>query len=407
MNNIRIAAIATAMFMAAIILSSCATPPAPQGGAYDSFKVAADAMAASVSSDPGDLAPLSAGIGEFLDFIARERGHDAAMTIAAMRSPAELTAFLEAKYDYTAYEEALAAFQYWSDRPTGPRWDEKKTERLETEHFLILTMPGTAAHADREYIARLLETEVANIRELIGPNESMGTAFERNLASIKGKKIQVLLPPDPRGLKNFGSTATTSYGLELGDSGIFVTASITLPYYNAMSSAILTHEVTHVLDIFFKLDARSAPPLPASNASKKERNGAMKAFAAWAKPTFEAIVPSDKGFGEGFGEFAAMRFSPIHRAFFPDPDELLVSMWKRVPPIDDILARSPTTKDKKIRIVRYTELNSFVTHLVDVYGLDRFLDFYMSVPVSEDRFLQVYGKNYKEMQADWKAALPR
>jgi hypothetical protein len=306
----------------------------------------------------------------------------------------------------TSYEEALAAYRYWAKRPSGPKWDQKKAERLETEHFVIVAMPGTKGYADREYLARMLERQVDNVTALIGPNAAMSESLARNLASVRGAKVEVVLPPDPRGLKGFNSTATTNYGMTLSGSEAAVYASIVLPYYNSLSSAVLTHEVTHVLDIFFKLDARNAPPLPAADASPKEKRKAKDAFVAWVKPTFQAIMPSDKAFGEGFAEFVAERLSPFHRAFFPDPDAMLRVMSRRVPPLDDVLARSPSTKDRSQRIVRYTELCSFVTYLADSYGLDRFLDFYMGVPLEETRFIRVYGKGFREMQAEWRTARP-
>jgi hypothetical protein len=399
--------LASAVLATALVLSSCATSSGISESGAESISAAADAMADAISAEAEDAIPLRSGIESFLLFIARERGPEAAGAIAAMRRPEELTAFLASRYGYTAYEEALSAYAYWSKHPKGPRWDAKAALRLETEHFVIVTMPGTAAHADRDYLARLLERQVVNVGALINPNEAMRANFERNLATIKGRKVEVILPPDPRSLKSFGSTAVTSYGLTFQDSQMAVIASIVLPYYNALSSAVLAHEVTHVLDIFFKLDARSAPPLPASDASAKARKEAIDAFTAWAKPTFTTIIPSDKGFGEGFAEYAATRFSPLHRAFFADPDKLLGVMEKRVPPLDDVLARSPTTKDRMIRIVRYTELNSLVTYLVDRYGLERFLDFYMSVPLAESRFIEVFGKGYKAMQAEWRASTRR
>jgi hypothetical protein len=398
--------LAAALLLTTLVFPSCSTPPKAAAPEAAAMSAAADAMAETISEDPEEVAALRGGIESFLAFIAEERGPEAGRDIAAMRKPAELSDYLASRFGMTAYEEALAAYRYWAKRPSGPKWDLKKAERLETEHFAIVAIPGTKGYADREYLAHMLERQVENVTALIGPNEAMSEGLARNLASVKGAKVEVVLPPDPRGLKDFNSTATTNYGMTLSGSEAAIYASILLPYYNSLSSAVLTHEVTHVLDIFFKLDARSAPPLPADDASPKEKRVAKDAFIAWAKPTFQAIMPSDRDFGEGFAEFSAERFSPLHRAFFPDPDAMLGVMWKRVPPLEDLLVNDPTKKDRSKRIVRYTELSSFVTYLVDSYGLDRFLDFYMGVPLEEARFIRVYGKDFKEMQAEWRAARP-
>ena len=394
---------AAALVASALLLSSCASVKHVPASGIESISVAADAMAESMSPAAEDLPYLRSALESFLVFLAEERGQEAVSAIAGMKSTDEVGAFLAGRYGYTAYEEALRAFMSWDASSKAPRWDPKKAQRLETEHFSIVAMPGTAGYHDREYLARLLERQASEVSSLIGPTDAMRETFARNLAAVSGSKIEVSLPPDSRSLRDFGDTARTSYGLTRASDGrLAVVASITLPYYNALSSAVLTHEVTHALDIFYKLDTRDAPPLPSSKASAKEGKAAMETFEAWVKPRFEEIIPSDKGFGEGFAEYISDRVNPLHRALFPDPDALLRAMHARVPPIPDILARSPTTKDRMIRIVRYTELDSFVSYLVDRNGLADFLDFYMSVPLSEKRFEAVFGEGYGEAQAEWR-----
>jgi hypothetical protein len=386
------------------MLSSCATSP-PIGPAFaESIGAASEAIAETIAPPPEDRPSVRSAIESMLTFIAVERGTEAASSLAGMRDPAELEAFLESRYGYTAYEEALRAFMYWDRHSKAPRWDPKAAERLETEHFSIAAMPGTAGYRERDYVARRLEALVSEISTLIGPDDAMRARFAGNLASVSERKIEVFLPPDSRSLPGFGSSAASSYGLAQTERGLAITASIALPYYNALSSALLAHEVTHVLDIFFKLDASGAPSLPGPGAGATAERAAEKAFMAWAKPTFETIVPSDTGFGEGFAEYVAMRLSPLHRAFFGDPDALLRAMSRRAPLLDDILARSPAVKDRATRIVRYTELASFVDYLIERFGSDAFLSFYMRGPVAEARFAEVYGAGYKEMQAEWKAS---
>jgi len=393
---------------AAIALCSCATTkslPAPE---LERLDVAAGYIARAAGETAGsDFARR--GMLCLLGRIGEKRGPEAVRALADLRSPVDLERLLVTRYAITPYEEALDAFMAWDRASRAPRWDPKKAVRLETEHFALVTMPGTPAHEDRAKLADLLEGQLDSIEAILDPDPAMRARFAANMASLASKKVEVVLPPDSRAFPGFGDTAQTSWGFAMGEEGLGIVASINLPYYNPLSSAILAHEATHLLDIFYKLDLDSAPPIPRrdedlASLPKKELEAFQGELQAWAKGVFAAIVPNDTAFGEGFAEYVAGKVNPLRRALIGSPNATLAAMSARTPLLGEVLAASPSVKDRRVRIVRYTELYSFVSYLIDRYGMDRFLAFYMKTPLAESNFEAAYGKGYGSMQGEWMAA---
>ncbi len=392
---------ALALVVVFVVCLACGTAPHPSTADGPSQREASRALALAVSDEGEELTVMSEALERFLGAIAGRYGAAAAVSLSAVRTPRELRELLAVTCGTTPYEEALDAFMRWDRESRALRWDKKKLERTETQHFVVLSMPATPGYRDREYIASLLEKQLAAIASIMVPDATMEARFQANLDSLAGRKVEVLLPPSSRAFKGFGDTANTNWGFSLEGGGLAIVASIQLPYYNALSASILAHEETHLLDIFYKLDLSSAPPLPKGSVSTK---AFVDALRDWAKALFARIIPNDTGFGEGFAEYVASKLSPAHKVFLGDVDETLALMSHRTPLLDDILVSSPTSKDRRARIVRYTELHSFVSYLIRRSGRQAFMDFYMKVPFSEKEFVRVYGKNFSAMQAEWKAA---
>lgn len=396
-----------------LALYGCAGAPKPLPESRSkSLAEAADRIAAGMRSVQGPgaeedrLASARATAALFEYLAAKHPG--SAERLAAMGGAEELGPYLASSFGETPYEDTLAAFMEWDKARAARPWEEAKADRLETEHFIILSMPGTAGYEDREYVARLCERLLERLQSRIAlalpeREAAMRANFEENMGSLGGKRVLIMLPPNSRAFKGFGDTASTNWGFRFDEDRLGIEASIKLPYYNALSSAILAHELTHLVEIFCKLDLGTAPRIPEMKGGRPTKAYAQS-LQAWADPVFKAIVPWNTGFGEGFAELMATEVSPMHEAFFADPDELLRVARSRVPLLGDILAASPTVKDRRVRIVRYAELHSFVSYLIKERGLDAFLSFYMDVPVRESRFAEVYGEGYKAMEAEWMAA---
>ena len=359
-------------------------------------------IAVEIAPEAEDRQSVEEGVRSLLTAIARRYGPDAARDLMKLSTSEDLRSYLAAAHGTTAYEETLTAFIRWNRESKAPAWNEKKLDRLETEHFVIVSLPGTPGYRDRGYLARLLERQLTEIENFMLPDEGMKKRFRANMDSLAGGRVEVIVPPNSKSFSQFGDTSNMNWGFSLKDDRLDIVASIRLPYYNALSASILAHEETHLLDIFYKLDLSAAPPLPQNDGDRKAY---IEALGAWARDVFSRIFPNDTGFGEGFAEYVAAQLSPIHKVFIGNPDDALAVMHRRIPSIDDILAASPSVKDRTVRIVRYTELHSFVRYLMDAYGRERFLDFYMEVPLSEDKFRQVYGKDFRAMESEWRAVL--
>jgi len=364
---------------------------------------AADAMGDAISESAEDRPVVRAAVEGLLDFIAEKRGKDAARVLSGMRKPGELGAFLASAYGATVYEEALEAFAKWDKAARAPDWKADGAARLETEHFAVIAMPGTAAYRDRDYVARLVERLASETAALIGPTGAARERLRRNLDAARTKKVEIALPPSSKAFGRRGSQGEVSLGFTALGSDIVPAFSIRLPYYNALSAASLAPEIAHVIDIFCKLDSREAPPLPEEGLIGAEADQARQALAKWARSTFEEIMPYDKGFGEGLAEYAADRACPFRRAFYGDPDDLLAR--KKVSPSADVLKPLPDSADRLAKFFHTAELDSFVSFLVERGGLPRFLDFYMSAPQDEKRFKKAYGKSFTEAQAEWRATI--
>jgi hypothetical protein len=97
--------------------------------------------------------------------------------------------------------------------------------------------------------------------------------------------------------------------------------------------------------------------------------------------------------------------NPIRRAFFASPDAELRALANQATLLNDSLTRPVTAKDSRLRHARYTELHSFVSYLIDTYGMNRFLGFYLRVPPDEANFIAAYGTDFAGMQIRWKEAM--
>lgn len=393
-------AVATATFMVGLTaLGSCAgAPPAARTVSETGLRQKAEELTADLALDPRDEALVADGIGAFLELLAKEYGKDFTDALPRLHRPSDLNAYLASQDETTASRKVLDAFRTWDRSRKDKGWREEGTERTETAHFALITMPGTAAYKERDFIARACEEYLEASAAFLKPDEASASRFHKNMASLSGGKVVVLLPPNSRPFGNFKSASATNYAFSIsGEQSPRIQVSIRLPYYNALSTTALAHEIAHVRDIMQKIDLSTAPSMSAPGAKAQD-------FKAWAHATFEKCVPNDRPFGEGIAEYAAARVNPIQRAFYAPPDAELNLLATQARRLNDILSQSVTAKDSRIRLVRYTELHSFVAYLIDTYGMNRFLDFYLRVPPDEANFIAAYGTDFAGMQIRWKEA---
>lgn len=403
--NARATRAAAAGLLAALLLAAPGLAAEARAPARRPNAAAADAMAACVAAAPEDRPAIASGIEALLDFIAMRRGADAARAAASMRTPAELPSFLAGKLGTTVFEEAFDAAAAW-EKAEGPiAWDAGKAARLETEHFVVVSMPGSAAHRDRDYVARFLERLVVDIGRLIAPNGAARSRLERNLGSARSMKVEIALSCSAGDFGKAGRSGEITYGLTVANRALVPTASIRMPYYNALSTAALAPEIAHLVDIYCKFDSGGAPPLPEEGLMGPEADRMRQDVAKWAQAAFERIIPNGTGLGEGFGEYVADRTCPLRAALYGEPEARLAVARKRIGLDRDVLERRAPPADRVAKAVLEIERDSFVSFLVERYGYSRFLDLYMAVPLTEKRFKEAYGKGFREAQAEWRSSL--
>jgi hypothetical protein len=394
---------------AALACSICAflflTQSSPAGASSAETRpnsAAADAMADFINTPAADRPAVRAGVEALLDFVSEKRGALAASAIAAMRKPAELWAYLASGYKASACDVILDAFAKWDDAAEGQRWDQDRADRLESDRFVIETMPGTAAHRDRDYIARFAERAADEAAALIPKDAPARGILDYNLSAARRVKIELALVPSAKALGLSGGRGGVNLGLTISGSELAATASIKLPYYNALSTATLAPEIAHVIDVLCRLDPRKAPPMPDEGLVGREADKRRNALSSWARSSIEKILPYNQPFGEAFAEYAADRACPLRTAFLGLPEGILAGPGAR--PSRDVLKGLPPQSDLKAWLFRMAELDSFALFLVERRGPRPFIDFYMSEAHDEARFRQVYGKPYAEAQAEWRSA---
>lgn len=119
---------------------------------------------------------------------------------------------------------------------------------------------------------------------------------------------------------------------------------------------------------------------------------------------------SDRGYftQEGYAVYMENQYGktgyPAHKVV-----NYLASQNKRVPlekliskDTDDQFFRHSSKKEGDIALqwISYTEAGSFITYLIDVYGLERFEKIYNQDNL-EKKLYEVYGKNSGELEQEW------
>lgn len=111
---------------------------------------------------------------------------------------------------------------------------------------------------------------------------------------------------------------------------------------------------------------------------------------------------------EGFADYMENRFGkqkyPIHKVM-----KLFLNMGKSIPlhklidlDHDDSLFRRTVNgpEDFAVQVMSYTHSASFVTYLIDTYGLEKFEKVY-DQPGLGEKLVEVYGKDVDELEREW------
>jgi hypothetical protein len=341
---------------------------------------------------------IAQGLQELLAYVVAVRSESVLHDLEKLNTTADLRHYMLNTLHKTPMELGLDAFLYW-DETTHYDYQLHKDDVLEyeSEHYVYKVFKDTPAHKDIEKIIFLCEKYISELIGFINPNEKILKRFENNFSYLEYKKILLELPPNSSYWKNFNRTASMKFGYGFGDDGLKIEISIALPYFNILSSAVLTHEITHMVDLLFKIDLKKAEELSFLEPEKRK-----PALNNWWEQVFKDIFPHDTQFGEGFAEYTAFQFSIFYRDLVLRPEERLHATKQSRAVRTRILKRPTASLNRKVRLLQYTELQSFVTFLIEKYGKEKFIAFYFSPPLTEERFIAFYNKSYSDMESEWR-----
>lgn len=334
----------------------------------------------------------------YLEAIVRRKPDFPMRELPEISTAEELKQSIVRTFGMTPMELGLEAFVQWERESRFDYGSPKRPmNEFETEHFILGYYPGTPAEEDLERVSYLCEKYLAKLLAFAAPEQPKKERFYANLARLERGRIPLLLPPDSRYWDRFNATAQMQFGFALDSGGrISIDMSIGVPYYNTLSSVVLVHEITHMVDLLLKLVPEDL-----------EQNTTPKLVRKWWKEVFSGIFPHDTPLGEGFAEYTSYRFSLFQRWFLLSPEERLLVTEKRRRIREGILLSSPVASNRRVRLLQYTELHSLLNYLVQKYGEERFLDFYFEPPLTEERFTGAYGEGFAEIERQWRAWLKR
>jgi hypothetical protein len=274
----------------------------------------------------------------------------------------------------------------------------RQMSALRTDHFTLRYYPGTRAAADLDRISFLAERTLEEILRLMAPTAAARERFSANLGRVNDGTISLILPPNSRYWKRFNATAQMTFGCGWdAGRGTHLDMTIGVPYFNTLGCATLAHEITHMVDLLCKLepgDLEAPDGITAENAES--------VLGTLMKTAMERIWPHDTPFGEGMAMYASTRIDPFHRYLLLPASAVLKAASARRPVRHGILLRSPVSPDRRTRILQYEELLGLVEHIVARNGIERFMEFYLTPPLTEERFTERYGIGYADMEAEWR-----
>lgn len=292
-------------------------------------------------------------------------------------------------------ELVLEANAYWNSHSDYVYIEDPIN--YETDHFLFTVYPRSPAHRDIEYLGAAMEEYLETLLDYMSLNSEQRQMFRRNSLYLPGGKITLMLPPDTKLWSGFSSTAQVSMGLsyhpETGEATFEM--PIQIPYYNGLSSSAMVHELTHMIEILSKKD------LMAMIQEIEDTGDIQGVFDRFVTE----VMPHDTPVGEGFAQHASALFSPFQHNILPNVhSSVKASLVQRDLP-QNLLSRNSVKTGSKERMVQYLYLESLTTYLIETYGKDRFLTYFMTVPLTEEQFISSYSMTYQEAEEEWRQSL--
>ena len=349
-----------------------------------------------------------------LEYMTKVKGEELLANISTIQDGDNFKDLIYTKFKKTPMAFGRNMVKHWDSEST---FNYKTGKQISTEsaHFIYLIYEGTKAHDDIESIKYMCEKYLT---EILYFAKYTITDFEKALAMFDYKKIPIELPPDRKGWSSFFSIAGFSFGMSASVDGVKFSMSLKIPYFNSSMTTVITHEITHLIDLILKLGDESTPtvinkinnkikhmkttiPL-AQQKTEIERYLESLDWQALFELVITNIFPADTPLGEGFAEYMSKKFNLFHRFFFYTPEERITRFRKSDRILKNFLHKNVGVRGLSQRTPLYTSLHSVVKYLIEVYGEDKFIAFYFSPPLNEESLYKFYDKTWKELETEWR-----
>ena len=282
-----------------------------------------------------------------------------------------------------------------ASRATGDPWIN-----ITAGPLLLYIRPGSAADKDRDLISR----DAADTAARIAAALDLASAFEtarRLLVPASGSApdlIPVYLHPSRKDeasqrirKQSYGST---TLGATIVDRAGRLTCRIDVFYLNALSLAVLEHEVAHAVILLASFDTS---PLVARELGGEAE--LRKAFFAGYRQ-----IPSI--LQEGLGDWA-FYYHGFHRnwGLLPPPEDMVRELRAvaKTLPLKELLGRSVTLRDPKYKVYSL-EAASFLEYIVRTRGKDVVRRWLFSGQTDGAKtFASIFGLAIEDAEKEWLA----
>ncbi len=266
--------------------------------------------------------------------------------------------------------------------------------------LLLYIRPGSAADKDRDLISR----DGADTAARIAAALDLASAFEtarRLLVPASGSApdlIPVYLHASRQGeasqrirKQSYGST---TLGATIVDRAGRLTCRIDVFYLNALSLAVLEHEVAHAVILLASFD--TAPLVARELGGEAELRKAF--FAGYRQ------IPSI--LQEGLGDWA-FYYHGFHKnwGLLPPPEDMVKELRSEAKtlPLKELLGRGVTFRDPKDKAYSL-EAASFLDHIVRTRGKDVVRRWLFSGQTDGAKtFTSIFGRSIEDAEKEWLA----
>jgi hypothetical protein len=289
-------------------------------------------------------------------------------------------------------------FRFYEERPPGATGDP--WINFTAGPFLLYIRPGSAADKDRDLISR----DAADTSARIAAALDLASAFEtarRLLVPAAGSApdvIPVYLHASRQGeasqrlrKQSYGST---TLGATIVDRAGRLTCRIDVFYLNALSLAVLEHEVAHAVILLASFDTALLVARELGGEAELR-----KAFFAGYRQ-----IPSI--LQEGLGDWA-FYYHGFHKnwGLLPPPEDMVKELRSEAKtlPLKELLGRGVTFRDPKYKVYSL-EAASFLEYIVRTRGRDVVRRWLFSGQTDGAKtFASIFGFSIEDAEKEWLA----